>query len=295
MSQLLPNDPAANTNQRAPGLSLPGNSGVNNGPYPYVDFYQSRSGNWWRFDETPGNIHYSHGHISGSYEEHSPLNGVTSLVVNTHHHYVGAGSTATTEANHDFKLGASQVHHIGMDHYAEHGGDNMHAMGGDTIHASGGMHFQHATGGTQTTSTGDHSSDHNDGSHHINIAGDHIQYIGGVRYESVGTDKGTYVPNGNFDTQVSGNTQIQVGKNFFLNSNTQVVIKVNGSTITVLPNSIVVHDGNGNEMGMNSSKLWLGPTSGTNNVYLGGNGSQGTYAIVQTVSGPALNVLARTG
>jgi hypothetical protein len=295
LSQLLPNDPAANTNQRAPGLSLPGNSGVNNGPYPYVDFYQSRSGNWWRFDETPGNIHYSHGHVSGTYEEKTPLSGTTALTVNTHHHYIGAGSTQTTEANHDFKLGASQVHHIGMDHYAEHGGDNMHAMGGDTIHASGGMHFQHATGGTQQTSSGDHTSDHNDGNHHINIAGDHVQYTGGVKYESVGTDKGTYVPNGNFDTQVSNNYNVQSGNNLSIKSNTQVTITVNGSKITILPTSIIIHDGNGNEVGMNSQQMWVGPQSTSTIVYLGGNGSSGTYDFVTTSSGPSINVKARTG
>ena len=287
MSQLLPNDPAANTNQRAPGLSLPGNSGVNNSPYPYVDFWQSRSGNWTRHDETPGNIGYAHGHVSGTYEEKTPLSGHTSLTVNTHHHYVGAGSTQTTDANHDFKLGGSHVNHIGMDHYSEHAGDHMHAIGGDTIHASGGMHFQHATGGTQQTSTGDHTSDHNDGHHHINIAGDHIQYIGGVRYESVGQDKGTYVPNGNFDVNVSNNYNMQ--------SNTQITIKVGKSIITVLPTSIIVHDGNGNEVGMNSSKMWVGNPGNSNiPVFLGGNGQNSSlYSLVSTMAGPSINVYAK--
>lgn len=285
MSDLLPNDPAANTNQRAPGLSLPGNLGVNNSPYPYVDFSQSRSGNWTRHDETPGNIGYAHGHVSGNYEEKTPLSGHTELTVNTHHHYVGSGSTATSEGNHDFKLGGSHVNHIGMDHYAEHAGDRMHAIGGDTIHASGGMHFHHATGGTQTTSTGDHTSDHNDGHHHINIAGDHIQYVGGVKYLSVSQDYGIHVPNGNFDHQTSNNHNIQ--------SNTQVTIKVGSSIITILPTSIVVHDGNGNEMGMTSSKMWVAPPDTTKILYLGGNGSSGNYDFMSTLSGPCVNVKGR--
>jgi hypothetical protein len=287
LSDLLPNDPAANTNQRAPGLSLPGNLGVNNSPYPYVDFWQSRSGNWTRHDETPGNIGYAHGHVSGTYEEKTPLSGHTSLTVNTHHHYVGAGSTATTEANHDHKLGGSHVQRVGGDHYGEHAGDQMHAIGGDTIHATGGIHFHHATGGTQQTSTGDHSSDHNDGHHHINIAGDHVSYIGGVKYESVSQDKGTYLSNGNMD--------INVSKNYNVQSNTQITIKVGSSVITILPQSIVVHDGNGNEVGMTSSKMWVGPPSTSTQLFLGGNGSSGVYSPVVTVAGPAINVQARTG
>lgn len=41
-------------------------------------------------------------------------------------------------------------------------------------------------------------------------------------------------------------------------------------------------------------KVYVKPASGQN-VYLGGDGSDGTYAKVETVSGPAMNVYARIG
>ena len=80
-----------------------------------------------------------------------------------------------------------------------------------------------------------------------------------------------------------------------MQSNTTITIKVGSSVITILPTSIVIHDGNGNEVGMNNSEMWVGPQSTSTIVYLGGNGSSGTYDFVSTPSGPSINVKARIG
>lgn len=57
---------------------------------------------------------------------------------------------------------------------------------------------------------------------------------------------------------------------------------------------ILVHDKTGNEVFMNSGKVYVKPANGLI-LYLGGTGSDGSYAFVETVSGPSINVKARTG
>ena len=56
---------------------------------------------------------------------------------------------------------------------------------------------------------------------------------------------------------------------------------------------IVIHDVNGNEIGLQNTDphIYLKPASG--NVYLGGDGTSGTYDFVETVSGPSSNVKAK--
>jgi phage gp45-like len=49
---------------------------------------------------------------------------------------------------------------------------------------------------------------------------------------------------------------------------------------------------NGIQISAKTGKVFVKPAAGQN-VYLGGTGSDGTYAMVSTVSGPAMNVLAR--
>lgn len=280
MSTYNPNDPAANTNNRLPDLTLPGE-------YPYVRFYQYRDGSWERQDEFPGNEGWSKGHISGTYIEHTPLGGTKHFSTNTHHEYIVGGHSQTAELNHDVKIGASVVNRISADHYSEHGNDHITALGGDHVHVTGGSSFLHATNGTQVTSTGDHVSDHNDGSHHVNIAGDDIKFTGGVKYTYANSDIGEYAPNGNKDSNVGVNYNIQAGNT--------ITIKVGSSVITVQGQSITIHDGNGNEMGMNTSQMWMGNPQNYNiPVYLGGNGQNTSlYAPVGTLAGPSINVYAK--
>lgn len=56
---------------------------------------------------------------------------------------------------------------------------------------------------------------------------------------------------------------------------------------------VTLSDSNGNVVQMKSGRLAVNPGGGQ--VYLGGDGSSGTYAAVSTVSGPSTNVFARTG
>ena len=266
-------------NSRIPDLQVPGD-------YPYIRFYQFRDGSWERIDETPGHESRSHGHITGSFEETDFQGSHKHLQVGFQHNYTTQGKSETTEGNHDHKVGGSTVQYVSGDHYAEHAGDHMKAVGGDVIHATGGTLFMHGTNGSEMTSTGNHVSDHNDGSHYVNIEGDKITFNQGTKYDFVGQDHGSYVA-GAKDTHVANNCNLE--------SDTQVTITVGKSVITVKGDSIIIHDGNGNEMGMNAQQLWVGNPQNYNiPVYLGGNGSnQSLYAPVATLSGPAINVFAK--
>jgi hypothetical protein len=256
------NDPSTNKNQRLPPLTMPGS-------YPYVEFHQGRSGSWWRRDETPSNEGYSYGHVSGSFHEQNPDGDHKALSSGQEHSYVTQGSTRTVDMNHHEKIGGSTAHQISADHYSEHGNDHMSAIGGDTIHATGGIHFHHATGGTQQTSTGDHVSDHNDGNHHINIEGDHIQYTGGTKYASIGAEYGVYVPNGNIDHTSSGNNQSRANNvniiaqnnttincvNFTVNATSSILLNVSGNQIQInaMGMTIITATGNVNIIAQNSN------------------------------------------
>jgi len=54
-----------------------------------------------------------------------------------------------------------------------------------------------------------------------------------------------------------------------------------------------VYDANKNHINLKSDRIAVDPSSTSRIVYLGGDGTTGTYAFVQTVSGPSINVKAR--
>ena len=58
-------------------------------------------------------------------------------------------------------------------------------------------------------------------------------------------------------------------------------------------NGIVIHDANGNEIGLQNSDPHIYVKPGSGMVYLGGDGTTGTFDFVETVSGPSINVKAR--
>jgi hypothetical protein len=228
-----PDDPAHNTNQRLPTLSLPGT-------YPYVRMYQFRDGSWWRQDETPGAEHYSRGHISGTFYEQTVLGGTKSLSTQDGHHY-SARLTTTVDSNHHNKVGGSEVHQMTQDTFSEHGGDKIHAVGGAHTALSGGLHFSYAQSGTQVASSGDDVSDHNDGNHHHNVLGDAVKYIGGTKYESIGGEYGIHIPAGNMDIKIdNGQCQITCGSNITINSMTAITLNVGSSSILITPNKITI-------------------------------------------------------
>jgi hypothetical protein len=266
-------------NQRMPDLQLPCD-------YPYVHFYQFRDGSWDRRCVESGFESKSHGHISGSFEETDYLGSKKSLHVGRKHEYVVGGKTETSEGNHDEKIGGSHVSYITQDSYHEHGGDHMTAVGADTIHASKGSHDIFPTGQLTMGTTGDTTSDTNDGGEYKNIQSHDIKFIGGTKYQYVGGEHGLYVANGNSDTNVSLNLNLQSGK--------QITIKVGSSIVTINGTSITLNDGNNNEVGMNGSKVWIGPSNPSTPLYLGGNGQNaGLYSKVSTLNGPSINVYAK--
>lgn len=212
-----------NYNKRMPDMQPPGE-------YPYVRMYQFRDGSWWRQDETPGNESYSRGHISGSYHETDVEGSHKKFESSMKHEYTTQGHTSTVDMNQHRKHGGSTVDQTTSDHYSEHGKDHMRAKGGDTIDASGGIHFRHATQGTQVTSSGDHTSDHNDGNHHINIFGDQVKLIGGTKYEQVGAEFGVYTPNGNIDFTTAKQQQVHAQAN--INNVTMEQFNVNATSNT---------------------------------------------------------------
>jgi hypothetical protein len=56
---------------------------------------------------------------------------------------------------------------------------------------------------------------------------------------------------------------------------------------------IVIHDKNGNEVGLLSGKVYVNPNNTSGTIYLGGDGATGSYDFVTTTSGPSINVKAR--
>jgi phage gp45-like len=72
----------------------------------------------------------------------------------------------------------------------------------------------------------------------------------------------------------------------------------------VTSGAAVLYDQNGNiiyanmkdgiQISTKTGQIYVKPASGKN-VYLGGTGSDGTYALVSTVSGPSINVLSKIG
>lgn len=268
-------DPASNTNQRLPPLTLPGE-------YPYVRMFQYRDGSWWRQDEYPGNEGYARGHISGTFYEHSPLGGHKSLTTGQKHEYVTQGASETVDQNQHNKIGGSTVDHVTSDHYAEHGSDRMHATGGDRIHAVGGIKFDHATHGTQQTSTGDHVSDHNDGNHHINVDGDYVRYTGGTKYDYVGGEYGIYLPTGNFDIKLDkGKYQIHCGSDIIIKSDTKITLQVGNSSIVITPTDINIIASQNLNLTSTSANVQINATSGNVN-------TQGIHTNIQGGGSPSI-------
>jgi hypothetical protein len=239
------NDPAHNLNQRLPDLQLPGD-------YPYVRHFQFRDGSWTRQDETPGSESYSRGHITGTFTEHTVTGGYKSHTAGSSHHYTTEGTTETTDLNRHGKVGSSTVHQIGADHYQEHFNDSMHSIGKSNIQLNGGTKYQHSTGKIEQSSTEDWVTDHNDGHHHHNVDGDHVQYTGNNMYDYIGGEKGTYLPKGNFDIKVTkGKYQVLTGdtinvqskKDIKIESDTKITLKVGSSTIVIEPSKITITSG----------------------------------------------------
>jgi hypothetical protein len=63
------------------------------------------------------------------------------------------------------------------------------------------------------------------------------------------------------------------------------------TVVTITPTGVSIVDANGNEIVTSSGKVFVKPGSG--DVYLGGDGVTGSYALVTTASGPSMNVKAR--
>lgn len=228
-------DPSLNYNLRLPPLTYPGT-------YPFVKLEHFRDGSWSRQDETPNNETYSRGHISGAFYEHATPAGHTKhLATGMHFHYTTQGKTSTVDFSSHHKGGASHAEQFSQHHYREVASDKIHAAGDDIIHLAGGLSYHHATAGTQVTSHGHHASDHNEGSHHINIAEDQVTYIGGTKYESIGAEYGVYVPNGNFDIHVGQNFQVLSMANVTIIAQNQITLKVGTQTIVVNSQGITIN------------------------------------------------------
>jgi Phage protein Gp138 N-terminal domain len=71
-------------------------------------------------------------------------------------------------------------------------------------------------------------------------------------------------------------------------------IDINGHIHMLSADDVTITDKAGNVVTMNSSKIYVKPGSNVM-IYLGGDGTTGTYDFVSTPSGPSINTLARTG
>jgi phage baseplate assembly protein gpV len=100
---------------------------------------------------------------------------------------------------------------------------------------------------------------------------------------------------GDFETgAIVSRIHSQVDKPPMVMSGEQMLISPFGSSVKIaMDGSITLTDKGGSVVKQDGTgQISVMPGSGKN-VFLGGNGTTGTYAIVETVSGPALNVKAR--
>jgi len=270
----------SNTNSRLSQLNPPGANA-----YPYIEFTQYRDGSWKRKIVYPGRESTSHGDMNGSFWESDPNGSKKDHTIADRWEYTQHGKTQTVEANHDSKIGGSDTKYVSQDEYSEHGNDLMKAIAGSVIHAAGGTTFIHSTKGTQIASTGDHVTDHNDGSHHINIANDHVTFVGNNRYDFVQNEFGVFVSNGNMDFNVNKKANIQSNEDFTIKSNTSVTIQVGNSAIVVNSMGITIQ-AHGN----------IYVQSLTGNVCLGGNSSSSVswIPVLLEGGGPAANVVGHS-
>lgn len=201
----------SNTNQRMPPLTSPMNPPTAQ-TAPYIRFNQFRDGSWTRQIEYPGYESYGRGHMLGSFYEHDFNASHKTLTVSNRHDYTTQGKTTTVDFNHDEKINASTVKYVTTDAYKEHGQHQITGVGGQHIHASAGQRFTYAEQ-HEVAATENHVEDFNDGSHYKNISGDHVKFIGGVKYESIGSDKGIFQSNGNFDHNLKGNFNVNCHSN----------------------------------------------------------------------------------
>ena len=241
---------------------------------PYIRFNQFRDGSWTRQIEYPGYESYSRGHLLGSFYEYDFNASHKNLTVFNRHDYTTQGKSTTVDWNHDEKINASTVKYVTTDAYKEHGNNQITGVGGVHIHATAGQRFIYAEQ-TEVAATENHVTDHNDGAHYINLSGDHVKLIGGVKYESVGSDYGIYLANGNMDTNVKGNHNINCHSNLTTSavnhthtSNTNRTINVGqnyninvGQTLTVNINT-AVHNGQNSISLIVGSNMFIVNTSG---------------------------------
>jgi hypothetical protein len=259
----------SNTNVRMPELMTPGE-------YPYVRFTQFRDGSWRREDETPNNESQGFGHILGTFEETDNSSGHKHLKVGQSFHYAALGHTDTVDYNSHNKTGGSTVGQVSQDHHQEHGGDRWHATYGDNIHATRGLHYSHGTGGVSHSSTGDKVSDHNDGNDHHNVQGDQISFVGGVKYENVNSESGSFV-GGNHDMLVNGNFQQTTNKTMKLNANQSIIVNATSNIVHTTANQYA----NVNYLIVNNAQ--------NDSILMVGNTSQNTYVNSTTIDVMTLN------
>lgn len=198
--------------------------------YPYNRVEITESGHEIHYDDTPGKERIRRSHMSGTYEEISHDGKRVVMNVGNLVEYSKQGKTTTVDKNHDEKIGgSSRVSVMGGSHTEVKGnhsvavdGDHKTMIGGDHVMAVKGDHVQGVTGKTKLR-------------------------LGGA-LEIKGDDKKDLKIDGAANCQFGSTLEIySKDKNYTHSDNditvesaTNIILKVSGSSITITDSSIAL-------------------------------------------------------
>jgi hypothetical protein len=234
-------DPSYNRNQRLPPVQMPS-------VYPYIDFEYHRDGSHERWSTQTGKEHHIHTHFTGAFKSMEWEGQHKALTGNDFFHYTIGGHSHTADENQHEKKGAGMVDHITESDHAEVGGPSRsRGIGASDIFAAKNDTSKYQVkkfDAKQEDSVKDATQNEHD-----NYEGDHVTYVKGTKYTSVGAEHGTYVPNGNMDIRIGNkyklismqNLYIESFQQIWVESQQQIVLQVNGqSGIIIEPDQLTI-------------------------------------------------------
>lgn len=203
--------------------------------YPMNRVRVTESGHELHFDDTPGAERIREAHKSGSYREVSANGRIVEMTVASHHTYVKHGYTVTVDMNHDHKVGGSARSSVSGDSHSETKGNSTSSVDGDHKQIVGGDHVSA-------------------------VRGDSVHGVTGQTIMKIG--KGIQVKgDSDIKSKIDGGAELQFGKDLVISSETKIVLKVGGSTVTITPSDIVFEAAGDIVHSTPSGMQWFGQES----------------------------------
>lgn len=210
------------------------------GTYPNLHVSQDAAGNQILKSLEPGKEAYFEVMASGSYYGHAADGSKVEAVVGKTHGYHGDGHSQTIDGFADQKVSGSMRSNSDGSRSSETAGDSYSGGGGHQVTGSGDSQVSHSSGDVLATTEGNHTTQH-DGNVHHSMNGDMVNQITGNKHEIITGEWGLNNQGGNMDVQVdAGKMRLFAGNDILVESATNIILKVGGSTITITPSGIVI-------------------------------------------------------